>query len=273
MNVIPLGAFELSLASLLVLLLAFLSFWHRLEIERPLLIAALRTAVQLSLIGLVLNVVFSTVNFYLVVLIWSLMLAAAGWEVMSRQKVRVKGPARFLIGTSSMLVSSFSIMVLTLTLVIKVDPWYSPRYAIPILGMLLGNTMNGVALAMNTFSNLAWTRWQVIEQRLALGQTSVEAIEDIWRESVRTGLIPIINSMAAAGLVSLPGMMTGQILAGNTADEAVRYQILIMFMISSGTGFGVILSLWLMRRKMFDARERLRLREGFYRIETTGSKK
>lgn len=267
MNVIPLGVFELSLASLLVFLLAFLSFWNRMEIERPLLIAALRTAIQLSLVGLVLNVVFTTLNFYLVAMIWVLMLTAAGWEVMSRQRVRVKGPGRFFIGTSSMLLSSFSIMVLTLTLIIKVDPWYSPRYAIPILGMLLGNTMNGVALAMNTFTNLAWNRWQVIEQRLALGQTSAEAIEDIWRESVRTGLIPIINSMAAAGLVSLPGMMTGQILAGNTAGEAVRYQILIMFMISSGTGFGVILSLWLMRRKMFDARERLRLKEGFYRVE------
>ncbi|HOI89742.1 MAG TPA: iron export ABC transporter permease subunit FetB [Candidatus Rifleibacterium sp.] len=264
MNVIPLGLFELSLASLLVLLLAWLSFKHRLEIERPLLIAALRTTVQLSLIGLVLNAVFTTVNFWLVLLIWSLMLAAAGYEVMSRQKVKVKGPARFMIGASSMMLSSFSIMVLILALVIKVEPWYSPRYAIPILGMLLGNTMNGVALAMNTFSTLAWNRRAVIEQRLALGQPSGEAIEDIWRESVRTGLIPIINSMAAAGLVSLPGMMTGQILAGNTATDAVRYQILIMFMISSGTGFGVILSLWLMRRRMFDTRDRLRMRDSFH---------
>ncbi len=264
MNVIPLGVFELSLASLLVLLLAWLSFRHRLEIERPLLIAALRTTVQLSLIGLVLNSVFATVNFWLVLLIWALMLAAAGYEVMSRQKVKVKGPARFMIGASSMMLSSFSIMVLILALVIKVEPWYSPRYAIPILGMLLGNTMNGVALAMNTFSTLAWNRRAVIEQRLALGQPSGEAIEDIWRESVRTGLIPIINSMAAAGLVSLPGMMTGQILAGNTATDAVRYQILIMFMISSGTGFGVILSLWLMRRRMFDTRDRLRMRDSFH---------
>jgi putative ABC transport system permease protein len=263
MNVIPLGVFELSLAGLLVLLLAWISFRSHLEIERPLLIAALRTTVQLSLIGLVLNAVFTTLNFWLVLLIWALMLAAAGYEVMSRQKVRVKGPSRFMIGASSMMVSSFSIMVLILTLVIKVDPWYSPRYAIPILGMLLGNTMNGVALAMNTFSGLAWNRRAVIEQRLALGQTAIAAIEDIWRESVRTGLIPIINSMAAAGLVSLPGMMTGQILAGNTATDAVRYQILIMFMISSGTGFGVILSLWLMRRRMFDDRSRLRMRDSF----------
>ena len=264
MNVIPLGVFELSLASMLVLLLAWLSFHTRLEIERPLLIAALRTTVQLSLIGVVLNTVFASINFWLVMLVWVLMLSAAGYEVMARQKVRVKGPGRFFIGASSMLVSSFSIMVLILTLVIKVEPWYSPRYAIPILGMLLGNTMNGIALAMNTFSSLAWNRRSTIEQRLALGQTAIAAVEDIWRESVRTGLIPIINSMAAAGLVSLPGMMTGQILAGNTATDAVRYQILIMFMISSGTGFGVILSLWLMRRRMFDGRGRLRMRDSFH---------
>ncbi len=264
MNVIPLGAFELSLAALLVFLLAWISFRSRLELEKPLLIAALRTTVQLSLIGLVLNAVFSSVNFWLVMLIWVLMLAAAGYEVMARQKIRVKGPGRFFIGTSSMLVSSFSIMVLILTLVIKVEPWYSPRYAIPILGMLLGNTMNGIAVAMNTFSNLAWNRRAVIEQRLALGQTAFESVEDLWRESVRTGLIPIVNSMAAAGLVSLPGMMTGQILAGNSATDAVRYQILIMFMISSGTGFGVILSLWLMRRRMFDGRSRLRMRDSFH---------
>jgi len=263
MNVIPLGALELGIASLLVFFLAFLSFRHRLELEKPLLIAALRTTVQLSLIGLVLNAVFTTVNFWLVSFIWLVMLVAAGYEVMARQKIKMRGAGRFMVGTSSMMISSFSIMVLTLTVVIKVDPWYSPRYAIPILGMLLGNTMTGIALAMNTFSGLAWNRKAVIEQRLALGQPSFEAIEDLWRESVRTGLIPIINSMAAAGLVSLPGMMTGQILAGNTASEAVMYQILIMFMISSGTGFGVILSLWLMRRRMFDDRERLRIKDSF----------
>jgi putative ABC transport system permease protein len=90
-----------------------------------------------------------------------------------------------------------------------------------------------------------------------------ESVREIWQESIKTGLIPIINSMAAAGLVSLPGMMTGQILAGNDVGDAVKYQILIMFMISSGTGFGVMLSLWLMRRKMFDDRDRLIIKSSF----------
>lgn len=263
MNVIPLSAFDLAIAASLVLLLAFLSFIQNLKLERQLLIAALRTTIQLSLVGLVLNMVFTTVNLYLVISIWILMLLAAGYEVMSRQKIKIKGSGRFFVGTSSMFLSSFTIMILTLNLIIRVDPWYSPRYAIPILGMLLGNTMNGIALAMNAFSSLAWSKRSHIEQRLALGQTSHEAIEDIWKDSVRTGLIPMMNSMAAAGIVSLPGMMTGQILAGNTAGDAVKYQILVMFMISSGTGFSVMLSLWLTRRRMFDDRERLCMSNAF----------
>lgn len=263
MTIIQLTPLHLVLASLLVFLLAFLSFRNRLQIEKPLLIAALRTVIQLSLIGLVLRAVFASTNFYLVMLIWILMLAAAGREVMGRQKVKARGPGSFFIGASSMMVSSFSIMVLILALVIKVDPWYKPQYAIPILGMLLGNTMNGVALAMNTFSQQVWQRRAVIEQKLALGMPANEAVREIWQESIKTGLIPIINSMAAAGLVSLPGMMTGQILAGNEVGDAVNYQILIMFMISSGTGFGVMLSLWLMRRRMFDSRDRLVIKQTF----------
>lgn len=259
MNVIPLGPFELSLAAILVLILAFLSWMLSLKIEKTLLIAALRTTVQLSLIGLVLKSVFASSRLPVIFIIWMIMLLAAGREVISRQKLRVAGFRGFLIGTGSMFLSSFTIMFLILTVVIKAKPWYTPQYAIPMLGMMLGNTMNGIALGMNTFSQQVWRNRALIEQRLALGQTSKESILDIWQDSVRTGLIPIMNAMAAAGIVSLPGMMTGQILGGSSAVDAVRYQILIMFMISAGTGFGVIMSLWVVSRKIFDSRQRLRL--------------
>jgi len=99
----------------------------------------------------------------------------------------------------------------------------------------------------------------VIEGRLLLGQTREEATSDLRRESVRTGLVPILNAMAAAGIVSLPGMMTGQILAGSPPVEAVEYQILVMFLIAAGTGFGVLASVWLTARRLFDERHRLRL--------------
>ena len=157
-----------------------------------------------------------------------------------------------------MFVSSFLITIVALVLIVKVDPWYTPQYAIPMLGMLLGNTMNGIALGMDRLIQTAWQQRFIIEQRLMLGQRSSEAIRDIRHDSMRAGMIPIINAMAAAGIVSLPGMMTGQILAGSLPIEAVKYQILIMFLITAGTGFGVITVLHLISKRMFDDRQRLR---------------
>jgi putative ABC transport system permease protein len=158
-----------------------------------------------------------------------------------------------------MFISSFAVAVLALNIVVRAEPWYAPRYAIPLLGMLLGNTMNGVSLALNQLMQAARSQRMIIESRLALGQSCDEAIGDIRRESVRTGLIPIVNAMAAAGLVSLPGMMTGQILAGNPPMDAVKYQILIMFLIAGGTGFGTLAAVWISTHRLFDDRDRLRL--------------
>ena len=81
----------------------------------------------------------------------------------------------------------------------------------------------------------------------------------LFRSSVRIGMIPMINAMAAAGIVSLPGMMTGQILSGTEPLEAVKYQILIMFLITAGTGFSAIIATWIGARRLFDDRQRLRL--------------
>ena len=128
-----------------------------------------------------------------------------------------------------------------------------------VFGMLLGNTMNGVSLAVNQLTQTVRSQRTVIESRLALGQTKSEAIDDIRRESIRTGLIPILNAMAAAGLVSLPGMMTGQILAGNLPADAAKYQILIMFLIAGGTGFGTLAAVWMSAHRLFDDRHRLRM--------------
>ena len=93
-----------------------------------------------------------------------------------------------------------------------------------------------------------------------MGATWEEAIADLRRDALRSGLIPIINAMAAAGLVSLPGMMTGQILAGSPPMEAAKYQLLIMFLIVGGTGLGTVAAVWAGARRLFDERQRLRLR-------------
>jgi putative ABC transport system permease protein len=149
--------------------------------------------------------------------------------------------------------------VFGLTTQISPDPWYDPRYAIPILGMILGNTMNGVSVGLDRLVSGAVVRRAAIEARLMLGATASEAMRGVSREAMRAGLIPTVNGMAAAGLVSLPGMMTGQILAGVEPVEAVKYQILIMFLIAGGTGLGLLAAVMAAARRLTDSRHRLRL--------------
>lgn len=259
MTLIHLGSWDLALASILVLLLAVMSWWLRLGVGRRVLIAAARSTVQLMLVGLVLKVLFAQTSLPLIALMALVMLSAAGLEVMQRQKRRYRGPWGYGIGAFSMFLSSFTVTLLALTVIIGVDPWYQPQYLIPLLGMLLGNTMSGVAIALDSLTRQAWESRGRIEARLLAGGTWEEAIEHIRREALRAGLIPIVNAMGTAGLVSLPGMMTGQILAGSPPLEAAKYQLLIMFLIASGTGLGSVAAVWIGSRRLFDERQRLRL--------------
>jgi len=259
MALILLSPWDLGLAAGLVLLLALLSWRLHLGVEKRVLVAALRSAVQLSLIGLVLNFLFAQTSFAPIGLWTLVMLGVAGWEVVARQKHRYQGAWGFGIGTLSMFLSSFSVIFLALTLIIGVEPWYQPQYLIPLLGMLLGNTMSGIAIALDNLTRQAWEGQGRIEARLLLGQSWDCAIRDIRRDSMRAGLIPIVNSMAAAGLVSLPGMMTGQILSGSPPMEAAKYQMMILFLITAGTGLGSAAAVWVGSRRLFDSRERLRL--------------
>jgi putative ABC transport system permease protein len=259
MNVISLSPGDLMAAACLVLFVAVLSRRMQIGIEGQILVAALRTAAQLFLIGFVLKALFANATLGWVTLMAVVMLLAAGREVRARQTHGFKGWWGLGLGTASMFASSFSVAILASAVIIGPDPWYSPQYAIPLLGMLLGNTMTGIAVGMDRLTTLAHQARDRIEQRLMLGQPRADAVADIYRESVRAGLIPIINAMAAAGLVSLPGMMTGQILAGSSPLDATQYQILIMFLIAGGTGMGTLLAVVLGARRLFDERERLRL--------------
>jgi len=258
MELIDLHYWQLALVSLLVLVLAACSWLARLDFGKPLIIAAIRTAVQLALVGLVLEALFAVSTLGWVALMALVMLLLAGREVMMRQRRRLTGGWAFGIGTTAMFLSSFTVTIMTLTLVISPDPWYMPQYAIPLLGMLLGNTMTGIALSLDRLTDTVWRQRGEIEARLMLGQPWQEAIGAIRREAMRSGMIPTINAMAAAGLVSLPGMMTGQILAGSPPALAVKYQILVMFTIAVGTGFGTMLAVAVGSYRLFDERQRLR---------------
>jgi len=256
---IHLTPWDLVIASGLIITLAVTSMLLQLNISRQLLIAATRNVIQLLLIGYILNLIFSSNNLFFLGSIAMIMLVVAGFEINARQKYPLKRWVGFKIGTSALFLSSFAMALITLMVIVAPTPWYSPQYAIPLLGMLLGNTMNGISLGMDKLNQSVYQQRLIIEQRLMLGQDYHEVIREIRAESIRTGMIPIINSMAIAGLVSLPGMMTGQILSGTPPVEAVKYQILIFFLIAAGTGFGIMLAVTMIARRLFDDRQRLTL--------------
>lgn len=266
MELISLTPGGLLIAALLVALLSILSWLLHLRIGRRMLIAAARSAVQLALLGLILETLFEQTSPWLIGALSLVMLGVAGYEVKARQQRRFSGYWGYGIGTLSMFLSSFTITLLALLVIVRVDPWYTPQYLIPLLGMLLGNTMTGVAVALDNLTRESWTQRHVIEARLMLGADWDLAIGEIRRGALRSGLIPIINAMTTAGIVSLPGMMTGQILAGSPPWEAAKYQLMILFLIAVGTGLGGIAAVWFGSKRLFDDRDRLCLN----RLKATG---
>lgn len=259
MNPIPLDTLDLAIASLLVLLNAVLSLALHLRLERPLLIAALRMIVQLALVGLVLKALFANVSPWWTGLTVLVMVLFAGREIVARQERRLKGFWSYSLGTACMLLAAGLVTLFALTTQIRPDPWYDPRYTLPLLGMILGNTMTGISLGLHTLSTGLVRERNAVEAQLMLGATRWQAVLPVLRSALRSALMPIINSMAATGLVSLPGMMTGQILAGADPGQAVRYQMLIMFLIAGGTGIGAVSAVVGSVYRLTDARHRLRL--------------
>lgn len=257
--IIQLTALDLGIAAILVLLLAIVNIALRTRVAKSLVISAARTVVQLFLIGHVLRLVFDTSEWYWVFAIMFVMLLIAGYEVTARQNRRFSGLWGYGLGAFSMFVSAFSVLLLAMLVIVQPEPWYQPRYAIPMLGMLLGNSMTGVALALDRLTDAAWKQRNEVEGKLMLGYSWNEAINSAMVDSMRSGLMPIINAMAAAGVVSLPGMMTGQILGGTPPVEAVKYQILIMFLIAAASGIGTLVAVHFGARRLFDERQRLRL--------------
>jgi ABC-type iron transport system FetAB ATPase subunit len=141
----------------------------------------------------------------------------------------------------ALLVNVGAVSLFAFGVIIRPTPLYNPQYVIPIVGMLLGNCINGVSLSLNNMMNGVQEQGSEIEVYLAFGANSVEASSRIIREAVRVGAMPMLNSMAVIGIISIPGMMTGQILGGSSPMTAAVYQMLIMILIATCT-FGTILA-------------------------------
>jgi len=247
---LQLSYLQVGLAALLILINGAISLALRLGLGRRLLLAAIATVVQLVFIGLVLQWVFRLNRWYAVFGIMLVMTLVAGNAAVARTPFR--SPGIWLNSIVSVWSSSWLVAAIALFGILHVEPWYSPHYAIPLLGMILGNTLNGVSLGLDRLGSELFAHRAQVEALLALGATRWEAAQRPIQEAVRTGMVPTINAMMVVGIVSLPGMMTGQLLAGVAPVEAVKYQIVIMFLISSGTALGIVSVVLLTYRRLFN---------------------
>ncbi len=249
---LELSNLQVGLATLLILVNGAISLALRLGLHRKLAIAAVRTVVQLLLVGVVLQSVFSVQRWYLVLGLMAMMAVIAGISAVRRTDRRYSGI--WLDSTISIWASSWLIAGVALFGIIDADPWFSPQYAIPLLGMILGNTLTGISLGLDRLGQELTSRRGEVDGLLALGATRWEAARGPVRTAVQTGMIPILNSMMVVGIVSLPGMMTGQLLAGVEPSEAVKYQVVIMFLIASATALGTVSVVLLGYRRLFNRR-------------------
>lgn len=251
------GYGQLGLAALLLVVNLGLSFALRLGLGRQFTIAAIRMTVQLLLVGFVLEWLFS-LNRPLPILAMAFFMATlAGVAAVRRTKRRF--PGIYWDSLLSILSASFLVTGFALTGILRVEPWFDPQYLIPLLGMVLGNALTGISLGLDRLMEGCIQNRRLIETFLSLGATGWEAAHREVKEALRVGMIPVINSMMIMGVVSLPGMMTGQILAGAAPVDAVRYQIVIMFMIASCTALATLGVVLFAFRVLFSDRDEFHL--------------
>jgi putative ABC transport system permease protein len=244
--IVDLAWMDLVLAAGLIGIAIGISGWQRLGLGRDLVVGAVRAVIQLILVGYALVYIFALDRWYLVVAALLLMVLVATKTAVDRQAK----PSRALLGITgvAMLLGSGLTLLYVGTVVVRVDPWYNPRYLIPLFGMIAGNAMNAAALALERLSGEMESRRADIEAYLALGATAERASREPVRRALAASMIPTINGLMVVGIVSLPGMMTGQIIAGSSPLLAVRYQIVVMFMLASSVAVtAAVATLWYRR--------------------------
>ncbi|MBT8077211.1 MAG: ABC transporter permease [Gammaproteobacteria bacterium] len=194
--------------------------------------AIARMLLQLTLIGYVLVYMFETDSALVISAVLTVMVVAASWIALNTAEV----PAAPLFPASliAVVVGGGTTLLLIGQGVLRLDPWYEPRIVIPLAGMIFSASMTNISLALERLS---------AELRNGVDDDTARSI------AYRTSMIPVINSFFAVGLISLPGMMTGQILSGVSPLIAVRYQIMVMCMIFGAAGLSTACFLMLIRNK------------------------
>jgi putative ABC transport system permease protein len=247
---IPISNLNLFISVGLILITGFISAFLQLGLLKSLVWGTIRAFIQLTLIGYILNYIFKINSLLLIIPIILLMSFIASREATRRVKNAPQklGFESFL----SLTASTFIVGTIVVAVVISPSPWYSAQVMIPIFGMLLGNSMNAISLTLDRMYSEIHGHIEEVEQLLCFGSTPWEAVITYARKALIAGMTPSINALMVVGLVSLPGMMTGQILAGMNPQSAVRYQFVVLVMMTACVAIGSLLIIGLSYKHMFN---------------------
>lgn len=247
---ITLGEVAATLA--LVALAAAVSLWRRADLESDLAVAVLRSFLQLTAVGYVIQAIFDSDSLLLVVALLSAMVAFGTFTARSRARA-VPG-ALFPIVLA---LSAAGAVTLGLVLLLGVFP-AEPRYLVPVGGMVIGNSMTATAVALNRLADEVSSGARRIEATLALGATSRQAAAGLVTASLRSGMIPLIDSTKTTGVVFFPGTMVGMLVAGAEPLDAVRLQLILLWALLGSVALAAVLATTLGYRGFFTAAHQLR---------------
>ena len=231
---VELGLVELDLIDLafsigLIGIAIIISLWQKLKLEGQFLMSAGRTLLQLLVVGYILDIIFVLDNWLAVLGILTVMISIA--SVVAKNRIDKSLPNLLPYVWLSIFASVAVTLSYVIFVIVQPPNWYSPQYLIPLAGMLMGNAMTGASLAGDRLVSSIKQNYLSIETNLSLGATPKQAIFNYQKGAIFVGLMPILNNMLVVGLVSFPGMFTGQVLAGATPLNAASYQIMILFAI------------------------------------------
>lgn len=261
MTYVEIPLWRLAIAALLVVVAVALSRVARLGLEKDLGLGAVRAAVQLVAIGYALRLIIASEHPAVVLAVLAVMWLVAAWTSTRRVAQGPGTRALFPFALGAIGLGAIVALVPVFVLVVPPRPWFEARYLIPIGGMMLSSAMNVVAQVFERLFSAARSDEATLEQRLALGATPQQALAPYVRAALRAALIPTINGLVTVGLVALPGMMTGQILSGTAPEQAVRYQLVIMYQLVAVAAVAGAAAAAFARRLLFTADAQLRREE------------
>lgn len=252
MNMANVSNLSLLLASSLVLVSLVFSCAQKLKLEKEIILSMVRAIVQLIAVGYVLSYVFQIDNPAVTTLILLFMACNAAWNAAGRGRGIAHGRLISFLAIAAGAGATLAVLIACGAI------RYVPRQVVPIGGMVISNAMVALGLCYRQMAADFESRRAEVETKLALGADILPASMDIIRAAIRTGMLPTIDSAKTLGIVSLPGMMTGLILAGVSPLQAIRYQILVTFMLLSTSAISSFLACYLCYRGFFNSRKQLR---------------